>query len=203
MGGKVDLIFEFRKKKQEPKGICDYETFAFYFHSQLGFTNMKIHYRGDCKVWPHLVQSISEPSLSMVLIWKSASFLWRGKNMFQQGAGVTGNRLSLLPVAVTSCDRKQPEGGKGLFQLTLPVLHWGKSRQEMKQKPGSCWVACPLADLYRLYYFLIFIYCFILCIQVFYYMYVYAPGTCLVPKETRWGNQIIWNWNYRELWSAM
>lgn len=43
--------------------------------------------------------------------------------MFQQGAEVTGNHLSLLPVAVTSCDRKQPEGGKGLFQLTLPVLH--------------------------------------------------------------------------------
>ena len=54
MGGKVDLIFEFRKKKkeeeEEPEDMCDYKTFAFYFHSQLGFTNMKIHYERECKV---------------------------------------------------------------------------------------------------------------------------------------------------------
>ena len=50
MRGKVDLIFGFRKKKQKPEDICDYETFAFHFHSQLGFTNMKIHYGMVCKV---------------------------------------------------------------------------------------------------------------------------------------------------------
>lgn len=45
---KVDFFLLAKKKKtqnpQKTKVICDYATFAFHFHSQLEFTNMKIHY---------------------------------------------------------------------------------------------------------------------------------------------------------------
>lgn len=41
------------------------------------------------------------------------------------------------------------------------------------------------------------------CIWCFALMYICIPCTCLVPLETRRGYQVLWNWSFSWLWTAL